>query len=604
MVLVSAARDYVNRMLQDISGMKVLILDSQTVSIVSVVYSQSELLQKEVFLVEMVDSISKSKESMSHLKAVYFLRPTLENIQHLRRQLANPRFGESHLFFSNMLKDTQIHILADSDEQEVVQQVQEYYADFVAIDPYHFTLNIPSNHMYMLPAVVDPPGLQHLCDRIVDGISAVFLALKRRPVIRYQRTSDIAKRIAQETSVKICALHVLSEPFICSLKITAVEKMIYLVNNSSGMQKLMYQQESGLFDFRRTEMSPLLLIVDRRDDPVTPLLNQWTYQAMVHELVGIHDNKVDLSSTGKLPKDQQEVVLSSEQDAFFKTNMYENFGDIGMSIKRMVDDFQQVAKSNQNIQTIEDMAKFVDSYPEYRKMHGNVSKHVTLVTEMSKIVEERRLMLVSEREQDLACNGGQVAAFEAVTNLLNNESVSDIDRLRLVMLYALRYEKESPVQLMQLFNKLASRSPKYKPGLVQFLLKQAGVDKRTGDLYGNRDLLNIARNMARGLKGVENVYTQHQPLLFQTMESIIKGRLRDVDYPFVGNHFQQGRPQDVVIFVVGGTTYEESRSVALQNASNSGIRFILGGSVVLNSKRFLKDLEEAQRIAKSSTNVV
>lgn len=49
---------------------------------------------------------------------------------------------------------------------------------------------------------------------------------------------------------------------------------------------------------------------------------------------------------------KKEVVLSSEQDAFFKANMYENFGDIGMSIKRMVDDFQQVAKSNQNIQTI------------------------------------------------------------------------------------------------------------------------------------------------------------------------------------------------------------------------------------------------------------
>lgn len=48
----------------------------------------------------------------------------------------------------------------------------------------------------------------------------------------------------------------------------------------------------------------------------------------------------------------QEVVLSSEQDAFFKANMYENFGDIGMNIKRMVDEFQQLAKSNQNIQTI------------------------------------------------------------------------------------------------------------------------------------------------------------------------------------------------------------------------------------------------------------
>ncbi|XP_040997979.1 vacuolar protein sorting-associated protein 45 homolog isoform X2 [Juglans microcarpa x Juglans regia] len=568
MVLVSAVRDYINRMLHDISGMKVLILDSQTVSIVSVAYSQSELLQKEVFLVELVDSISKSKESMSHLKAVFFLRPTSENIHHLRRQLASPRFGEYHLFFSNMLKDTQIHILADSDEQEVVQQVQEFYADFVASDPFHFSLNVPSNHLYMLPAVVDPSNLQNFCDRVVDGIAAIFLALKRRPIIRYQRTSDIAKRIAQETT------------------------------------KLMYQQESGLFDFRRTEFSPLLLVIDRRDDPVTPLLNQWTYQAMLHELIGIQDNKVDLRSIGKIPKDQQEVVLSSEQDAFFKANMYENFGDIGMNIKRLVDEFQQIAKSNQTIQTIEDMAKFVDNYPEYRKMHGNVSKHVSLVTEMSKIVEEHKLMLVSQTEQDLACNGGQVAAFEAVTNLLNNESISDIDCLRLVMLYALRYEKESPVQLMQLFNKLASRSPKYKPGLVQFLLKQAGVDKRTGDLYGNRDLLNIARNMARGLKGVENVYTQHQPLLFQTMESITKGRLRDADYPYIGNHFQQGRLQEVVIFIVGGTTYEESRSVALQNASNSGIRFILGGSVVLNSKRFLKDLEEAQRIARSSPAVV
>lgn len=69
------------------------------------------------------------------------------------------------------------------------------------MDPYHFNLNIASSYMYMLPAVVDPLGLQHFCDRVIDGIGALFLALKRRPVIRYSRTSDIAKRIAQETSV-------------------------------------------------------------------------------------------------------------------------------------------------------------------------------------------------------------------------------------------------------------------------------------------------------------------------------------------------------------------------------------------------------------------
>ena len=79
--------------------------------------------------------------------------------------------------------------------------MQEFYADFVAIDPYHFTLNMNMNHIYMFPAVIDPPSSQNFCDRIVDAIAAVFLALKRRPVIRYQRTSDVAKKVAQETAV-------------------------------------------------------------------------------------------------------------------------------------------------------------------------------------------------------------------------------------------------------------------------------------------------------------------------------------------------------------------------------------------------------------------
>lgn len=45
------------------------------------------------------------------------------------------------------------------------------------------------------------------------------------------------------------------------------------------------------------------------------------------------------------------------------------------------------------------------------------------------------------------------------------------------------------------------------------------------------------------------------------------------------------RPQDVVIFIVGGSTYEEARTVAMQNSANNGTRVILGGSIVLNSAK-------------------
>jgi len=67
------------------------------------------------------------------------------------------------------------------------------------------------------------------------------------------------------------------------------------------------QSESALFDFRLTQVPPLLLILDRRNDPVTPLLSQWTYQAMVHEIIGIHNGRVDLK---EVPDIRPEVAVS------------------------------------------------------------------------------------------------------------------------------------------------------------------------------------------------------------------------------------------------------------------------------------------------------
>lgn len=48
-------------------------------------------------------------------------------------------------------------------------------------------------------------------------------------------------------------------------------------------------------------------------------------------------------------------------------------------------------------------------------------------------------------------------------------------------------------------------------------------------------------------------------------------------------------PQDIIIFMIGGTTYEEARTVALLNQeagnSSTGTRLLLGGTCVHNSSR-------------------
>ena len=70
MACTSAVKLYVNKMLNDIAGMKVLLLDPTTTGIVSVVESQTNILQKDVFLISQLARDKRSREQMRHLNAV------------------------------------------------------------------------------------------------------------------------------------------------------------------------------------------------------------------------------------------------------------------------------------------------------------------------------------------------------------------------------------------------------------------------------------------------------------------------------------------------------------------------------------------------------
>ena len=37
-------------------------------------------------------------------------------------------------------------------------------------------------------------------------------------------------------------------------------------------------------------------------------------------------------------------------------------------------------------------------------------------------------------------------------------------------------------------------------------------------------------------QGVENVYTRHKPLLGNTLDTLIKAKLKEVQFPYVGDH--------------------------------------------------------------------
>ena len=146
----------------------------------------------------------------------------------------------------------------------------------------------------------------------------------------------------------------------------------------------------------------------------------------------------------------------------------------------------------------------------------------------------------------------------------------------------------------------AGSVPASRVGLVPMLLayhRSLLAAPATGgfsDLFESSSIFSGARDRFKGLKGAENVYTQHSPRLEATLQNLIKARLKEQQYPFVeGGGTTRDKPQDIIVFMVGGATYEEAKMVAQVNASSPGVRVVLGATSVHNSTTFLEEVEDA-----------
>ncbi|KAM7199814.1 Sec1-like protein [Rhypophila sp. PSN 637] len=573
MDIVQTASNYVSKMVtvgEGSSGapsakMKILLLDGETVPFVSTAVTQSALLNHEVYLTDRLDNLNREK--MRHLRCLCFLRPHPNTISLLIDELRDPKYGEYHLFFSNIVKKSTLERLAEADDHEVVTVVQEHFLDYVVINPDLFSLNMSASSHRLWAGNPDTWNADSL-QRASEGIIAVLLSLKKKPLIRYQRNSLLAKKLASE--VRYCIT-----------------------------------QEDQLFDFRKVDTPPILLILDRREDPITPLLTQWTYQAMVHHHLGIHNGRVDLGTGPDIRPELKEIVLSQDQDPFFKKNMYLNFGDLGGNIKDYVEQYQSKTKNNANLESIADMKRFIEEYPEFRKLSGNVSKHVALVSELSRRLDAENLLEVSEVEQSIACNDNHNADLKNLQRLIQSPTVTPGNKVALVALYAIRYEKNPSNSLPMLIGLLStvggvstraadrvSKLLSYHSSLKQSTAAGAGgiadLFESTAGIFGG------AGNRFKGLKGVENVYTQHSPLLETTLQNLIKGKLKEGSYPFIeGGGTTRDKPQDIVVFIVGGATYEEAKMVAGINASSPGVRIVLGGTTVHNARTFMDEVDDS-----------
>jgi hypothetical protein len=66
-----------------------MLLDAYTTQVLANVYSQTQILEKEFYLIE---QLGANHEPMPHLKAAMFVRPTAANVEMIIREIAKPKF--------------------------------------------------------------------------------------------------------------------------------------------------------------------------------------------------------------------------------------------------------------------------------------------------------------------------------------------------------------------------------------------------------------------------------------------------------------------------------------------------------------------------------
>ena len=262
--LLDGMRRYIEFILDRVPGMKVLLLDAETSAMISLIFTQSQILEKEVFLVERVESLvsgdvvgssssftstsgsssgvgggpsatgsaggSSSSSSVAvhsvepnlrHLTAVCLLRPTDKNFMLLSKLIRAPgQYAKFHLFFTNAVQHQRLEQLACCDEMERVREVQEVYCDVYAVTHELWSLNQHSTvYMALRNPVHWTPYEEAIFQRHVEGLLAVILTClnsdadlhgavgARVPLIRYPHGSSICQKLANDLTSRMNEEH-------------------------------------------------------------------------------------------------------------------------------------------------------------------------------------------------------------------------------------------------------------------------------------------------------------------------------------------------------------------------------------------------------------
>lgn len=355
---------------------KVLIVDESSWKLMENILKEDEILNQHITNIE---HIERRRQTLGDIDAIYILTPEPHIVDCLMADLERRRYRQMTLLWTGLLHAS----LRERIDRSLLarEQITSLQVIDVGFHPRESNL-VTFKDPYSFP-ILYHPSCSNLVRQHIEGLAqkvvSVCVSLGEYPNIRYYKP----RAASHEASV------------LCS-------HLSRFIQDEMDMYATYHKN----FPPPSTRPRGTLYILDRSWDLQAPLLHEFSYQSMVHDLLPIKEgDKVTYKMTVNQgqPDQQDKDVEISERDKIWVANRHLHMKD---TIEKLMGEFQKFIDENPHFTKADDNANSLNAIkdmmaglPQFQEMKEAYSLHLTMAQECMNAFQQRKLADLAAVEQ-------------------------------------------------------------------------------------------------------------------------------------------------------------------------------------------------------------
>jgi len=397
-------------------GWKILIVDEPSMKVISAALGMYDIMENKV---TMVEGLEKKRAPFPDMGAIYILSPTKESIEKLLDDYSSKSkvlYGRNvFVYFLGSIPEQYIKLIKKSRQLlKRLKALSEINVNFLVKESRAYVCDIgqPFSGYYLRNVGTPPEAI------LAEKLVTVCATLNEYPYIRYKQSSGICNSLAGIFKVKM-------DEFVY-----ANPEWWYHGSGNSGRKSSERDRST-------------ILLLDRANDLLTPLMHDFRYQSMIRDLLPMEGDKITTEVETEEGHDSKDVLLN-EKDKLWVELRGKHIAEV---IEVLSSRIRDTVKSNATAAlgrggevTLQDLASAVKELPEYREILAKLSQHMYIARQCMDKFRRENLLELSEIEQTIATGiddeGDSVSFSQARSrvegSLLRMRDVEE--RLRMLMI--------------------------------------------------------------------------------------------------------------------------------------------------------------------------